>query len=458
MRNSSQPSTLRPIRVVFLLFYFEAWDSLSQVYQAMLNSPVFEPIVVSVPRKLTGDSGYGGEKRVHKFLKRQGVAHQRLNHEDSWQSLLELKALTPDYVFLNYPWQRNYQPAFRPDSLVTFTKILYTPYFLAPLVNESEGADEVDARQVATHLYTQRVHQLASLVFVQDQATKDAFALTQRGSNRVRFTGSAKLDSLREHYIEVRAKLAAKAERRLARAGSLPAKQPFDLKVLWAPHHSYSAKWLNFGMFVQSYKQMLQLAKKYPNVQFILRPHPFLFGTLTERKVIKSSVLDQWLSEWNQLANTKINLKASFVKQFASTDLLLTDGISFLAEYPLITSKAAVFLENPNHWQFNTLGELAAAANHRITDIAQFERFIKSGLDASVDLAQVSKMAASPSAAHIANLAKLQAQIDPNPGGVAQAILNDILQDFTNSSPLVNPATISEVAWEDQPGREPRTD
>jgi hypothetical protein len=445
----------RPIRVVFLVFYFEAWDSLSQVYETMLKDPAFDPIVVTIPRKLTGDSGYGGEHRVHKFFKRRAIDHLRLNHEDSWQSLQELKDLRPDFVFLNYPWQRNYQPAFRPDSLVTFTKILYTPYFLAPLVNEHEGELEHDSDRVASHLYTQRVHQLASLIFVQDQATKDAFNLTERGSDRVLFTGAAKLDSLRQNFLEVSAKLSAKASARLARKPD--AKQKYDLKVLWAPHHSYSAAWLNFGMFVNSYRQMLELAKKYPNIKFVLRPHPFLFGTLVDRSVLKNDVLENWLRQWKALPNTRLNSKANFVKQFAETDLLLTDGISFLAEYPLITGKTAVFLENANHWRFNKLGELAAESNYRIKDVADFESFIKLALKEKANVV----LAAGAKSAELKrrnNLNNLRQEIDPNPGAVADCILEAIANHFASSPSLVDASALSEVAWEDQPGREPRTD
>ena len=461
LKALSKPA--RPIRVVFLIFYFEAWDSLSQVYQLMLSDPRFDPIVATIPRKLTGDIGYGGEKRVHKFFKRKGIDHVRLADADSWASLEKLKALEPDYVFLNYPWQRNYQPAFRPDSLVTFTRILYTPYFLAPLVNEqiaitsqTAPANNENETEVAAHLYTQRVHQLASLVFVQDADTQRAFEATERGASRVWFTGSPKLDSLRQTYLEAREKVAAKAAARAER--SVQTARRYDLKVLWAPHHSYSPAWLNFGMFVQSYEQMLDVAKRHPRVQFVLRPHPFLFGTLIDRDVIAANALADWQEAWKALPNTKINAKASFAKQFANTNILLTDGISFLAEYPLITGEPAFFLENPDHWRFNHLGTTAAAANHTVHSIAEFESQLADRLRL---LAQLQDDV--PALADILNsvaesLQELRKAIDPNPGTASHIILNAIEEDYSNDQGLVDPSELTEIAWEDQPGREPRVD
>jgi hypothetical protein len=429
----------------------------------MLIDPRFEPTVATIPRKLTGDAGYGGEKRVHKFFKKLGIDHVRLSDSDSWASLEQLKALEPDYVFLNYPWQRNYQPAFRPDSLVTFTRILYTPYFLAPLVNErfdaaTDNADAsgADTQEVAAHLYTQRVHQLASLLFVQDQDTKSAFAATERGSDRVSFTGSPKLDSLRQTYRDALEKSSAKAANRAARADKSRAR--YDLKVLWAPHHSYSAAWLNFGMFEQSYLQMLDLARRHPRVQFMLRPHPFLFGTLLDRGVISATALQGWQDSWKGLPNTKTNSKASFAKQFATTDILLTDGISFLAEYPLITGTAAVFLENPDHWQFNHLGNLAAAANRKIFDIAEFEALLVARLAATEQGHGYTDVDAGRDALHATKLHDLRESIDPNPGTAAKVILLAVAKDFIQDAGLVDPSALTEIAWEDQPGREPRTD
>ena len=72
-------SSRRPIRVVFLLFYFEAWDALDAIYRRMLADERFEPIVVSIPRKLTGDLNFGREARVSKFLDSQGIVHVRLS-------------------------------------------------------------------------------------------------------------------------------------------------------------------------------------------------------------------------------------------------------------------------------------------------------------------------------------------------------------------------------------------
>lgn len=401
-------------RVAFVTFYYEAWDSLAEVYSRMLDDPRFEVLVVAIPRKLTGDASWDDASGVSDFFASLGIDHV-IGSEDA----SELREWAPDYVFINYPWQRNYQKAYRADELVKFTRIAYVPYYSLPIVNEPGDED------VAGHLYTQRSHQLASLIFTQDKFVRDAYAETSRGAEHVFFTGSPKVDALIHS-----------AQRAVARS------EDDRTRVLWAPHHSYSPHWLNFGTFAQMYLEMLDWATAHPEVDVVLRPHPFMFGTLVDREVISDSDLDAWLAGWDALPNTSIDHASGPAELFVNCDVLLTDGISFLAEYPLVTGKPAVFLENQGHWKFSALGELAAQASVRLNSfgefVAGFEFILEAGLpDRSAEIETLREAAS------------------PYPGESAARIVEIVAADH---SALVDPATVTEVPWERQPGREPLDD
>jgi hypothetical protein len=425
----------KPIRVVFLTFYHEAWDSLEEIYRLMHSDARFEVTVATIPRKLTGDEGYGGEEDTSQFLDSQGVEHIRLNHEDSWVGLAKLRELKPDYVFLNYPWQRNYQPAYRADELVKFTRIAYVPYYSLPLVNEPGEAG------VAPHLFEQRSHQLASLVFTQDANLVDAYAATDRGNAHVHLTGSPKIDRLM--------RLAADGVEtwpipsRRSPSGTPATARPF--RIVWAPHHSYSNAWLNFGLFNQTYKVMLRLAHLHPEIDFVLRPHPFLFGTLTDRGVLTADELSDFIEDWNDLPNTCIHTDGEYASLFRATDILVTDGISFLGEYPLVTGRAGVFIENPEHWPFSPLGELAAEANLRIGDPSLLE----------TTLDEIRTVGLPDRSEQIANL---RSAASPFPGQAARQIVAAVAADHAAGSELVNPSVVKTTPWERREGREPLVD
>lgn len=430
---------MQSIKVVFLGLYFEAWDCFEEIYQIMAEDPRFEPVVVSMPRKLTGQLAYAQEDKSHDFFESLGIPHIRLNAGGSGsenESGLELiRNLAPDYIFMNYPWQRNYQPALRFDNLAEFSRLAYVPYFSLVMVDEPdhEPGGGQGGSLVATHLYKQRLHQLASLVFTQDKNVLEAYGSTERGNSHVHFFGSPKIDSLRREALEGKA--------------SWPI--PGDgFKIVWAPHHSYSPHWLNFGVFAKIKDQMLDFATANPDIQIVLRPHPFLWGTLTDRKVLTENELTTWRSSWDKLANTHVDEDGSYAELFLATDVLITDGISFLGEYPLVTGKPSIFYENEDHWQFTATGEMAAEASIKVTSFSQLESTIfeirNGGLpDRSL---QIQKLIAASS---------------PYPGESAKRIVEQVYLDYSGAlgpSPLVDKNSIHEVAWELVAGREPFED
>lgn len=408
----------RPIRVVFLSFYFEAWDALADIYRQMLADPRFEPVVISIPRRLTGETTYSGEDRVSEFYDSQGIEHLRFDFEDSTIGTAKLRELAPDYVFLNYPWQRNYQPGYRAETLSQFTKVCQVPYYSFALINEPGD------HGVAPYLYTQRSHQLSSLIFTQDAAVVDAYSKTSRGNSHVHLTGSPKIDSLVNN-------------------GRLEKRERYT--IVWAPHHSYSSHWLNFGTFAKMHKEMLHFAETHHDVDIVMRPHPFLFGTLAERGVVNAAELDDWLYAWNALPNTSIETGGDFASLFKSCDLLLSDGISFIGEYPLVANKPGVFLENEDHWKFSPIGEIAVEANRRIQSFAEFAKSFDEIRDHGLG-------------DYSAQIERLRQAASPYPGEAAERIITVIAADFEAATPLVDKTSIAELAWEFGPDREPLVD
>jgi hypothetical protein len=430
---------MQPIKVVFLGLYFEAWDAFEEIYQIMANDSRFEPTVVSMPRKLTGQLSYAEEEKSHAFFESRAIPHLRLNsggpESANQEGLAKLRDLNPDYIFANYPWQRNYQPAIRFDNLAEFSRLAYVPYFSLVMVDEPD--DEPGGGQagslVATHLYKQRLHQLASLVFTQDKNVLDAYALTERGNSHVHFLGSPKIDSLRREALEGKANWPIPGD---------------GFRIVWAPHHSYSPHWLNFGVFSKVKDQMLEFAVANPDIQIVLRPHPFLWGTLTDRNVLTNSELTSWRRSWDKLANTHVDEDGSYAELFLATDILVTDGISFLGEYPLVTGKPSIFFENEGHWQFTPTGEMAADASIRVTSFTELESTVRLARDHGLPDQSL-------------QIQKLIDASSPYPGQSAKKIVEQVFLDFAGPdgpSPLVDKGAINQVPWELVAGREPFDD
>ena len=102
-RKSVQKSK---IRVLFLVLFFEAWDSLEATYQAMRANPRFDPAVAVLPRKLTGQAQWGQVDEAAEFFRKRSIEPHLLRSIDSESAQAELRQLAPDYVFINYPWMQ----------------------------------------------------------------------------------------------------------------------------------------------------------------------------------------------------------------------------------------------------------------------------------------------------------------------------------------------------------------
>lgn len=425
-------NSARRIRVAFLVFYFEAWDSLAELHRRLLDDDRFEVLTVAIPRRLTGDVAFDDASGASAFLTEAGVAHEVWAFADEYEAGRRLREWAPDYTFVNYPWQRNYQRGLRPDALIEFTRIAYVPYFSLSLVLEP-GPDGEFAEGVAAHYFTQRTHQLASLVFVQSEEVRAAFGSTSRGTDGVVVVGAPKLDAL---VAEVAASAGLGAEVGSGLVGTRTRR-----RITWAPHHSYSPHWLNFGTFAEVRDAMLALARQHSDVEFVLRAHPFMFGTLVDRGVIAADQLDAWRAAWNALPNTTDGTEFSLAEVF-DCDLLVSDGISFLAEYPLATGRSGLFIEREGHWPFSGMGELAAQANYP-ANIDTFSDAITEFLNGTEFEPKDTEIAALRTAAM------------PHAGRSA-ALMHEALIDHWATEPsLVDPTRITETAWEILPGREP---
>lgn len=392
----------RPIRVVFLVFYFEAWDALDAIYRGMLTDPRFEPLVVTIPRKLTGYEKFKDEKKVSAYLDSVGVEHERFRFKKSKDGLARLKEIAPDYIFLNYPWQRNYKKNYQIEKLARFTKVCYVPYFSTSLVQEPGESG------VAPHQYTQPTHQLAHMVFLQDPDTKAAFDANGR-SEHAFLTGTPKIDALIEAKSHVRSMWPIVRD--------LPeGKQPF--RLIWAPHHSYADRWLNFGHFSDQREPMLEFAQQHPEMDIVFRPHPFLFGTMTDRDVMTQEEVDHWRSQWDALPNTFTDLGAPLTSIMLASDALLTDGVSFIAEYPLVTGKPAIFWEKPEHWEFSPLGNIAAASAVTVHAMAEVEEAISQAVSGTL-----------PDRSE--EIQALIAAVRPQPATAAHTIIELVAKDYS---------------------------
>ena len=112
--------------------------------------------------------------------------------------------------------------------------------------------------------------------------------------------------------------------------------------IIIAPHHTIDDDEKSVGGFLQYSDILLQLPKKYPNINFVFRPHPLLFENL-RTKYWGREKSEKYLAELLSNDNVSYSTEGDYLKLFVESDALIHDCGSFCAEY-LYTGKPCAYL------------------------------------------------------------------------------------------------------------------
>ena len=109
------------------------------------------------------------------------------------------------------------------------------------------------------------------------------------------------------------------------------------------------------SLFKEQYKYFLDFAKKHTEYSFVVKPHPLLRFKCAQESFLSDEDYDNYMSEWNSLTNASVYTEGNYFDIFKTSDILLTDSSSFLAEY-FYSGKPIIFFDNKNRAGFNEFG------------------------------------------------------------------------------------------------------
>lgn len=334
------------VKIVFLISNIDAWISICDVISLALQSEHFDVIICSIPKKFPGEKNYGGEEKVHDFLKRQNVKHIRLNMQDSWAALDILRALAPDVLFRQSQWDRDYDIGLRSDVLA-FTRLAYISY---EIINQTENVHFDD--NVIDNATDSHWHRRCWRVYCANDLVKKRAAKKGRmNGKQFVVTGHPKVE-----YI-LRAKPCWPFEE----------KENRKKRLVWSAHHSIQKGWSDFGMFHLIWKYMLDWANNSPDTEFVFSPHPALLTLLeSDNSPMKREDIDFFFSRWNRMENTSIFWGGDYSGIMAASDVLFSDSLSMPTEYQL-RNKPIVFLDREDRIQFNEIGQIIEQGFHKFS-------------------------------------------------------------------------------------------
>ena len=162
-------------------------------------------------------------------------------------------------------------------------------------------------------------------IFVENKYNKSVYISSRIPAEKVVVSGYPRLDELAE----------VQKERNRIRKKIIIAPHSVSLKY---PKGVEFAEWLNFGDF------LLTLPKKYPNIDFVFRPHPFLFAKLLEEDIWPKEKIDNYIVTMKGYPNVIYQEGGDFSFDFVNSDGIIHDCGSFLVEY-LLTEHPACYMQ-----------------------------------------------------------------------------------------------------------------
>ncbi|WP_304423118.1 CDP-glycerol glycerophosphotransferase family protein [Turicimonas muris] len=342
-------------RIAFLIHNIAAIDALLPVInEAKRRQHYVFLIAIRNNFKL---GGRNEKESQHLALSEMKLEHLQFETLSPGKGLEYLKALRPDVIFRQSPWDADIDDEFSTEYL-RFSKICYTPYYGVQLLKHFSPKDAID------YHCDQEFHRNAWAIFVENtQEVIDNFkSVSLMKSTNLVLSGLPKYEYLFNQICGITGKEGA------------------TKTILWAPHHSFDTTWLGFGTFMNTYPTILKFLKENRDTTtLVFRPHPLFKKNLISSGNMTEERYDAVLKEFIELENFSLSSEADPHQDFQASDLLITDGISFLASY-LLTDKPIIWIDSQRHGDFTAFGEKITLGSYHVglDEISDLPDLIKS--------------------------------------------------------------------------------
>ena len=141
--------------------------------------------------------------------------------------------------------------------------------------------------------------------------------------------------------------------------------RPDAKKIIWAPHWSMNCG-VFYSTFPYNYKFMYEFAKTHPETSWVVKPHPRLMLAAVETGLFPSvAAYEEYLQAWDDLPNAQVCTGAYYQDIFATSDGMILDSLSFIAEYQYV-NKPMIYMLNNEQEEFSELGKKILDASYVI--------------------------------------------------------------------------------------------
>ncbi len=302
--------TTHKIKVAFLVL-FNGVFPFRAVFEKMSGDAHFDPWIIVIPNA-TRTREYQQTKYSEAF---HDLSHQygdRVLHGYDWENgeILELHEVY-QIVFFNNPYEQLVHKEHRAQYFLHRNVLmLYANYGFAAL----KFWDEVIATEFYNSMWKVCVETDGNLEYLKQHERL-------KGRNGL-VTGYLKMDSFANYRPSIK-------KRKM---------------ILICPHHTvWGWDKLNISNFLSYADLFIELPKRFPEIDFVFRPHPLLFDNLVAHRIWTEEQVERYLVKLLESPNMVYDKSGDYFQVFCDSDAMIHDCGSFIGEY-LFTEKPCCYL------------------------------------------------------------------------------------------------------------------
>ena len=306
------------ISVGFYVVYDSSWGA-RPLFEKMSQNPFFNTSIIVCPDAARGQEN---EKKVlydvyERLKNKYGSDKVFLSYDEQNDKYMDFSDKF-DFIGIANPYDEMTYKYYKVKYLVTKNKLcFYNSYGY-------QGKLKYDIYLMKTDTFN-----LFWKMFVDNEATKQLAEKEQyiHGKN-IEVTGCCKMDDF--HISEKKSKRKT---------------------IIIAPHHTVDKSNLNLSNFLDYSDFIKELPAKYPDINFVFRPHPLLFTKLRKPELWGNEKVEQYIKDITKYENVVYSTEGEYFDVFNESDAMIDDCGSFLAEYFYTNKPQCYMLRNEN--QFN---------------------------------------------------------------------------------------------------------
>lgn len=343
----------KSLRVVFLAIHRSVWK-VDSVFQKMLQDPFFDPVVLVCPYTSYGDERMWADmNEAMEYFTEKGYKTISSYNSDT-KEWIKLSELEPDIVFFTNPHNLTKKEYYQ-EAFYNYLSC-YVPYH-----------HEVGSYGGNISQYNGFFHNAMWLIFSSQKSSFELFKRKSAGkAKNVIVTGYPAMEDL---YLKLKNNSYENAWKN----------KSSKLKIIWAPHHTIDSPELPYSNFLKYADVMKEFVHIYAqDIVWSFKPHPILKAKLLEHKDWGKEKTNNYYSFWEENTSTQLD-EGEYTSLFCSSDALIHDSGSFLAEY-LYTKKPVLYLMSEKNSSdfYSDFGIKALSATRKGFSVEDIRAFIES--------------------------------------------------------------------------------